>query len=73
MMVLVSRNRTLLERYFRFRMPEPDIVEALASKVEFDGLAQRLDLPVPKTVVSREVTSGEEARRSSPSPACSSR
>lgn len=61
MLVLISRNRALLERYYRFRMPEPELVEALASKVEFDGLAKRLALPVPKTVLSRDVRSGEEA------------
>ncbi|MEO6576573.1 MAG: hypothetical protein ABIP89_22185 [Polyangiaceae bacterium] len=61
MLVLISRNRVVLERYFRFRMPDPELVEALASKVEFDGLARRLDLPVPKTVLSRDVSSGREA------------
>lgn len=61
-LLVVSRNRDALARRYRFLLPDPEIVEDLASKVRFAALARRLGLPVPKTVVSHEVRSVGELR-----------
>ncbi|MCC6558835.1 MAG: ATP-grasp domain-containing protein [Polyangiaceae bacterium] len=61
-LLLVSRGRDALARYYRFLLPDAELVEDLASKVRFAALARRLDLPVPRTVVSHEVSSVHEVR-----------
>src|SRR5918993_3101329 len=46
-LLLVSRNREQLQKYFRFALADPDLVEELVDKERFQGLAERLKLPVP--------------------------
>src|SRR5205809_5774388 len=59
-LLLVSRNREHLARYYRFLLPEPDLVEDLVDKTRFARLASRLALPVPRTVVSRALKTPED-------------
>lgn len=54
-LLLVSRNRDRLAQYYRFLLPDRDLVEDLVDKTRFAHLADRLRLPVPKTVLSREL------------------
>ncbi|MGE5608961.1 MAG: hypothetical protein ACM359_06890 [Bacillota bacterium] len=61
MMLLVSRNRGLLQDHYRFLLPDPESVEDMANKVRFTHLAERLDLPVPRTLLSRQVQSAQAA------------
>lgn len=53
-LVTISRHRERLARYYRFRMPDPSVVEALVDKVRFGRLARELGLPVPRTLLSEE-------------------
>ena len=46
-LLLVSRNRELLQKYFRFAIAEQELVETLVDKERFQVLAERLKLPVP--------------------------
>ncbi|HEY5883149.1 MAG TPA: ATP-grasp domain-containing protein, partial [Pyrinomonadaceae bacterium] len=46
-LLLVSRNRELLQKYFRFAIAEQELVEELVDKERFQLLAERLRLPVP--------------------------
>jgi predicted ATP-grasp superfamily ATP-dependent carboligase len=52
MLLLVSRHREELRARFRFALPEAERVEALVDKRRFAALAQELDLPAPRTLVS---------------------
>lgn len=52
-LAVVSRFRHRLGEYFRFVVPEPELVEDLMDKARFLELAARLDLPVP---ASRQLT-----------------
>jgi D-aspartate ligase len=49
-LLFVSRNRDRLARGFRFTLPAADLVEDLVDKARFHPLAERLGLPVPRTV-----------------------
>ncbi len=60
MLLCVSRNRDRLAAYYRFLMPPADLVESLVCKALFAGLAQRLKLPVPRTVTSAEAKTASE-------------
>lgn len=55
MLLLVSRHRGELAQHYRFLMPEPQCIEALASKLQFARLARELDLPVPRTLLAEEI------------------
>jgi D-aspartate ligase len=46
-LVLVSRNRQLLQKFFRFAIADQELVEDLVDKARFQVLAERLRLPVP--------------------------
>lgn len=48
-LLMVSRQRERLSRAFRFVVPEATLVEDLVDKARFQILAERLDLPVPRT------------------------
>lgn len=61
MLPVVSRYRDRLAEYYRFLLPEPQLLEDLAGKLRFAGLAQRLNLPVPRTLLSSEIASADEA------------
>jgi D-aspartate ligase len=49
-LLFVSRHRDRLARGFRFVIPSADLVEDLVDKARFHQLAERLGLPVPRTV-----------------------
>ncbi len=49
-LLFVSRQRDRLARGFRFVIPAADLVEDLVDKARFHPLAERLGLPVPRTV-----------------------
>jgi predicted ATP-grasp superfamily ATP-dependent carboligase len=48
-LLLVSRYRDRLSAAFRFVVADPVLVEDLVDKGRFQALAQRLDLPVPRS------------------------
>lgn len=48
-LLFVSRNRERLSQAFRFVLPDRALVEDLVDKARFQGLAERLGLPVPPT------------------------
>jgi predicted ATP-grasp superfamily ATP-dependent carboligase len=52
-LLTVSRHRDVLARTFRFVLPHADLVEDLVDKARFSRLADRLDLPVPRSLVLR--------------------
>jgi D-aspartate ligase len=47
MLLLISRHRERLSRYFWFRMPDADLIEAVVDKNRFQQLCEARDLPVP--------------------------
>lgn len=63
MLLLVSRNRRLLSRYYRFLLPEAQLVEDLVNKTRFAILARRLNLPTPATVLSTDNLTAEQVIR----------
>jgi predicted ATP-grasp superfamily ATP-dependent carboligase len=64
MLLLISRNRSFLERYFRFRLPPPTLIEDLVDKTRFGDLGRRLRLPIPETLGSEEIRSTADIARS---------
>jgi len=60
MLLLVSRNREELARYYRFVLPDAELVENMVGKLRFVTLAERLDLPTPKSLIPDEKTTVEE-------------
>ncbi|MCB1729103.1 MAG: hypothetical protein KDI21_01365, partial [Halieaceae bacterium] len=59
-LLLISRNRAELSRYYKFLLPPEDLIEACTSKSEFAGLAIERDLPVPRQVTSADCRSPVE-------------
>jgi predicted ATP-grasp superfamily ATP-dependent carboligase len=62
-LLVISRNRHELGRYFRFRMPRPELIEQLVNKQLFTELALRSELPVPRTLASDEIESAADIER----------
>jgi predicted ATP-grasp superfamily ATP-dependent carboligase len=60
MLLLISRHRAELERHFRFRMPNPALIEQLVDKRLFAELAASSELPVPQTLSSDRITSARD-------------
>ncbi|MBK1837084.1 ATP-grasp domain-containing protein [Azospirillum sp. YIM B02556] len=48
-LLMVSRHRDQLAAVFRFALADADLVETLVDKGRFQTMAERLDLPVPRT------------------------
>lgn len=46
-LLLVSRNRKKLQKFFRFAIADQELVEDLVDKERFQALAERIKLPVP--------------------------
>jgi D-aspartate ligase len=46
-LLLLSRHRARLREAFRFVVAEAELVETLVDKARFQGVAERLELPVP--------------------------
>lgn len=63
MLMLISSNRERLAKYYRFLMPEHELVEALVDKSQFAQLAEKLELAAPKTITSRQVMSTDDIER----------
>ena len=53
-LVALSRNREKLNPYFRFILPPEKLVEDLTDKLKFAELSEKLNLPVPKTLLLRK-------------------
>lgn len=53
-LMLISTFRARLESFYRFSMPDAEVVEALVDKVLFTRLARSKDLPIPETLLSEE-------------------
>ncbi len=67
-LLVISRHRQRLGRWFRFQMPAPDLIEALVDKSQFAELAPRAGIPVPATANSREATSADQILERVPLP-----
>ena len=63
MLLLISRNREKISKYYRFLMPDSELVEDFVDKARFSDLSIRFDLPVPKTVLSSQVKNAEEIKQ----------
>lgn len=63
MLLLVSRHREMLEKHYRFLMPNRDLVEDIVDKTRFADLAERAGLPTPRTVRSTQMGSPEEVEQ----------
>jgi predicted ATP-grasp superfamily ATP-dependent carboligase len=50
-LMLVSRHRESLREHFRFTIADAEIVEECVDKTLFSAVAQRLGLPIPRSVV----------------------
>jgi len=48
-LLLVSRHRNALREFYRYVLPDEELVEDLVNKVRFQRLAERLELQVPRT------------------------
>ena len=48
-LLFVSSHRDRLATAFRFLMPDPELVQELLDKRRFQALAERLELPVPRS------------------------
>jgi len=48
-LLMISRRRDVLRDRFRFVIPAAELVEDLVDKSRFRALAERLDLPLPRT------------------------
>ena len=51
--LLISRNREHLERWFHIVLPAPDVVEMLMDKIRFYDYAQQQGFPIPQTFILR--------------------
>jgi D-aspartate ligase len=60
MLLCVSRNRDELSKHYRFSLSPAELVEDLVDKARFARLAERLGLPVPATVTSREARTADD-------------
>lgn len=63
-LLLISRHRETLWKWYRFRMPPDEIVQSLVDKTAFALLARRHGLPVPETVRSIEIEHSLDALKS---------
>ena len=61
--LLVSRHRQELARWYYIVLPDADLVEMLVDKAQFHAFAEREQLPVPGAVFLRSRTDAERAAR----------
>ena len=59
-LLLISRNRVELSRYYQFLLPPEDLIEACTSKSEFADLAVARGLPAPRQLASPDCRSPGE-------------
>lgn len=62
-LLFISRHRAELSAYYQFSLPDEALLEDLTSKSRFALLSKRMDLPTPKTILSQEIQSAEDALR----------
>lgn len=62
-LLLVSRHRDELQRFFDFVVADAELVEDLVDKERFSELARRLELPVPSNVCVDPASSGADEIR----------
>jgi len=55
MLLLISRNRERLQKYYKFLMPDTDLIENCADKLLFSELARKHDLPVPQGMCAHKI------------------
>ena len=60
LLLLISRNRELLSRHFRFLLPSEDVVEKLVDKLRFQKFAEEKGLDVPQAITVRPETATAE-------------
>ncbi len=51
--LLISRNREKLQQWYRFALPDHQVVETLMDKIEFYTFAAQAGLPIPETFFLR--------------------
>lgn len=61
--LLISRHRQRLEKWFHVVLPQPDIVEMLMDKFSFYTYAQKAGLPIPRTFFLNRRADVEQAAR----------
>lgn len=59
--LLLSRHREMLTRWYHVALPEPDVVEMLMNKINFYTYAQEHGLPVPGTYMLHNRRDAERA------------
>jgi D-aspartate ligase len=59
--LVVSRNRDRLARWYRVVLPDPDIVEMMTDKVQFYAYARDRDFRIPATFILRDRRDAERA------------
>ena len=59
--LLVSRHRQSLERWFHISLPAPEVVETLTDKVRFYTYAQETGAPIPRTFFLYNKADAEKA------------
>ena len=57
-LLMVSRHREALSRYYRFLMPDEKLIEDMVDKARFGTLAVSRDFPMPRTLVNPVTASG---------------
>lgn len=67
-LLLISRHREMLQKWFLFSMPPHEMVESLVDKSGFALLARERGLPVPETVRSIEIEASLDALELLPPP-----
>jgi predicted ATP-grasp superfamily ATP-dependent carboligase len=57
-LLMVSRHREALSRYFRFLMPDAQLIEDMVDKSRFQELAARRGFPMPRSLLAPVSDSG---------------
>jgi len=64
----ISRNRKELSRWYRFSLPDEDVVESLMDKLRFCAVAQEKGFPIPATYILYNRRDAEAAAERIPFP-----
>ena len=59
--LLISRNREQLKKWYHIALPEPQVIELLMDKISFYTFAEQKGLPIPKTFFLRNQQEAWEA------------
>jgi D-aspartate ligase len=66
--MFVSRNRELLKQYYKFVLPDHEVIEMLMNKKDFHNFAERHGFPLPRTFFSENRHHFEEVAPTIPYP-----